>query len=303
MKKLSIVLAVLYTAALTGCLKDTPNTDFSQTFPTVEIMYSGMQFFSASSPQGQSYAMSFKQSTLTYDLIVNLNSTYPLNKDISVTLAIDDAARVAYNSANGTDYQAMPAAIYNFPVTQGTIKSGTRQVHFSLTFDSAKFKDMTDPAISYMVPITLKDASGVVIASNFQTIYPHTIGNALAGDYNWDFSRWDGADSTTGKFRTDLSFTGDVTSFIPDNPTQVEVQAGYYIGPRYVITFSNNGGVLSNFAVKLNQTDVNKMADGGVTVAVAPQIITADPVKGIYKFVWTASTGSGPRYVVDTYYK
>jgi hypothetical protein len=130
--------------------------------------------------------------------------------------------------------------------------------------------------------------------------------NPLAGAYLWDFKRWDWTDSTTVAL-SGLSFFGESTVFSPDDPTTIEVPSGYFIQPRYVLSFDNHGGGLAgldNFRVKLNDDDVAFMADNGVTVTDGPNILIADPISQTFEFQYTVLiTTQANRYIVDKYYK
>jgi hypothetical protein len=174
-----------------------------------------------------------------------------------------------------------------------TIPAGQQYAHTTVSV----YKAALDPTVSYMLPISITDASGKALSSNLNTIYYHVIGNPLAGTYTWNFTRWSSPDSTGTPDGN--SFTGKTTQFVPDNSTQIEVKSGYFIGPRYVLSFTNNNGVLSNFKVKLNADDVASMTAQGVTVTYGPVILTADPVKKRFRFYYTTLT----RAVIDEYYK
>jgi hypothetical protein len=132
-------------------------------------------------------------------------------------------------------------------------------------------------------------------------MYLHTVGNPIAGSYNWDFLRYNNND-TTGPLNG-LSFTGNSTVFAPDNGTQVEVSSGYYNQPRYVIDFTNNGGVLSNFSVSFNSSDISGWTAAGISITTQPQVIVADPVNGNYEFFYQVSSGGNPRSIIDRFYK
>lgn len=300
MKKVKIFSIIVFALSATGCLKDKPNVDFSNIAPIAEISTSSINPTKNGPSSGLDY---FNQATLpyigsdtTFDVTfdVNITGEYPPTKDITVNLAVDDAKRVAYNAKLDPANQFLPAADsnYSFAVKTAVIKAGTRLAKFTVTF----YPQTLDPIKSYMLPITLTDASGLTISGNLSTIYLHIIGNPLAGVYNWDFTRWSNATQTGPPDGN--SFT-DVNTFVPDNSTQIEVSSGYYIGPHYVLTFTNTGGVLSNFKVILNAKDVATMADGGVIIANGPNILKADPVKGEFIFQYTTAT----RYVIDRYYK
>jgi hypothetical protein len=153
-----------------------------------------------------------------------------------------------------------------------------------------------------MFPISITAGGGATISGNFGTIYYHVIGNPIAGGYSWDWTRWNNNDGSGSP--TSSSFVGNPTVFSPDNPTQVEVPSGYYLNARYVITFTNNAGTLSNFQVTLNPDDVkSQLTAGGITVTEGPTILTADPVNHVYQFHYSVFNGSAYRYLIDKYYK
>jgi hypothetical protein len=129
-----------------------------------------------------------------------------------------------------------------------------------------------------------------------------SVNNPLAGPYLWNFHRWDAPDSASG-FRADLSFDGQSTVFSSISGSQIEVASGYYIQPRYEMTFNNNGGVLTNFQVTLNADDLALMAGAGAVVTAGPTIVWADPIMKNFEFVYTVTSGSvAYRYIMDNYY-
>ena len=173
MKKILAVVFGFGFLSMAGCLKDTPNNDFSTIGTIIEIPYSGLEYFASD-------ALNFTADTITLDFVVNVASVYPLNSDVTVTLGIDDAKRTAYNATSAVQYEAMPAAAYSFPVTTAVIKAGTRQATFSITF----YKSEVDASKNLMLPISLTDAQGNTISGNFGTKYYHAIGNCVAGSYS-----------------------------------------------------------------------------------------------------------------------
>lgn len=172
MKKIVSVLLGFGFLSMTGCLKDTPNNDFSNLGTIIEIPYSGLEYFAQD-------ALNFTDDVITLDFSVNVASVYPLNTDLTVTLAVDDAKRIAYNATSDVQYEPMPAAAYSFPVTTAVIKAGTRLANFSITFNKAE----VDASKNLMLPISLTDAQGNTISGNFATKYYHAIGNCVAGSY------------------------------------------------------------------------------------------------------------------------
>jgi hypothetical protein len=236
----------------------------------------------------------------TVQFYVNLASNNTLNQDINVTIGVDAARLDAYNADvnNINKYQILPDSTYTILKTSGTIQAGQRIDSFQIAF----FKDKIDPVTNYMLPVAITDGDGILLSSNQSVIWFHAIGNPLAGPWLWDFTRWPCIDSTA--CAPDIYFTGEPTSFSPDDATTIEVASGYFIQPRYVLTFDNNGGVLTNFQVSLNPDDVEAMALAGVTVIDGPNILIADPIAQVFRFQYTVlNTTPANRYIVDTYYK
>src|SRR6266498_2716390 len=226
MRNLIMIILALLSISLTGCLKDDPNVDFSKLNTVVEMPYSGKAFFSGD-------ALNFTSDTITLPFTVNIASAYPLSKDLSVTVGLDESLVADYNAYDpSVHYEVMPANAYSFSESTFTIPAGSRLDTLYVTF----YKPALDPAVSYMLPITIKDASGETISGNLGTHYYHAIGNPLAGTYNWDFTRWPNQDASGSP---DIAWT-DVTVIAPVSPTQFEVASGYYTGTaRYEVTFTN----------------------------------------------------------------
>jgi hypothetical protein len=286
-------------AGMTSCVKNrnSLNTDFSGLQPLVELR---------TPPGNRAGLLNFAAATLNFAgdpdttlFYVNLASVEPLNKDLTVNVDIDPAAITAYNAVPGNvQFEQFPDSTYSFTEKQLTITAGQHVAPVHVVF----FPSKIDPTHSYMLPLSIKDAQGINISANFGTIYLHVIGNPLAGTYNWDFYRWNSPDTTTPGSLSGLSFKGGSTQFLPDNPTTIEVTSGYFIEPRYVLSFDDPGTGLSgltNFKVHLNPDDVAVMTANGVTVTNGPNILIADPVNRHFKFQYTTTS----RYIIDEYYQ
>ncbi len=287
MKKLLILISVV-SVALTGCLKDTPPNDFSTVKPIVEMPYSGFEY-------NASDALNLTSDPQDVAFTVNLASVYPLQTDIPITVGYDAKALALYNSKQPAtaQFEKFPDSTYSFTVTKGIIKAGKRLDTFHVTFFTSKI----DLSKNYLLPISILDAGGQTISGNFGTHYFHVIGNPLAGSYNWDFTRYN--TPTKGVGLSSLSFTGGSTSFKPDDANTVEVNSGYFTQPRYVITFDNNGGVLSNFQVAFNPDDLAGLIANGIVIVTAPHFTIVDPVNKIFQIEYQTAS----RYIIDKYYK
>jgi len=294
------------TLSLFSCLKDKPNVDFastngtyiaeittSNTSPTPNEPASGLAYIADANlawPSGDTVAD-------TVWFTVNIASDYPPTKDIPITLTVDQTALSNYiSNPSNVQFQLFPDSTITIPTLTGTVKAGNQ--NRLDTFYVIFYPWKVSPSASYMLPLTITQAPGCTISGNLGTIYFNVVGNPIAGNYVWNWTRWNNTDSTgaTSGGGSNLSAT-----FIPISPTEISVNSGYYIQPRYQVSFTNTGGVLSDFTVVLNPADVATMAGNGVTVTTSPVVIVADPVNGNYEFFYQVLTGGGPRTVIDRY--
>ncbi|HUZ60591.1 MAG TPA: DUF1735 domain-containing protein [Hanamia sp.] len=287
----SIAISLFFTS----CIKNYRDgeTNFSNLQPTVSIVEGGLAQFGS-----QALLFPGTDDADTAYFRVNYAATNVAPANETVTLGVDTAALDNYNgSGAGLTYVLLPDSCYSIP-TSATVEAGQS---YSAQVPVIVYPDKINPTINYMLPISIINAGKTNISGNFGTIYYHFIGNPIAGSYNWDWTRWNASD-TTGAPTT--SFTDEPTVFAPDDPTTVEVPSGYFYQARYIITFTNTGGVLSNFSVTLNAGDMAAYwPANGITLTAGPTILEADPIHGIYRFTYTVSTGSGPRIFIDQYYK
>ena len=184
--RISIYSTIITMLALTSCLKkDAMNIDPDNTTSNiVELQFidggsgttinSGMQYFSGGALV---YPSSHVRDTADYNISIAGKSA--LSKDLTVSIAVDPS-KVLDNLANDSiKYVLMPDSLYKIVSTTATIKAGERIAHMQIIF----FPSKVDPAVSYMLPVVLKDAQDQTISTNYSTIYFHFIGNPLAGSY------------------------------------------------------------------------------------------------------------------------
>ena len=289
------LLSMLVAVISQSCVKSVSGrTDFENLAPTTLISDGGMANFSAN-------AILFPPTDAIDTALFHVEyaSTSTAPQDEVITIGIDLDALAAYNAQGGDQYAVFPDSIYSFTTTSVTVKKGN---NYTDGIPLIMYPSKIDLLQNYMLPISIKTTpAGSTISSNYKTIFWHLVGNPIAGIYSWDWTRWNNADGSGAP--TGSSFVGQSTVLAPDNGTTVEVPSGYYNGPRYVITFTNNAGVLSNFAVTLNPADLTTWPSVGISLTSGPNIIKADPVNGIYEFQYSVSSGGNPRYLIDKYYK
>jgi Domain of unknown function (DUF1735) len=187
-KKYILPLLIIGVISLSSCIKERNDgaTDFSNVnlAPFVQIYEGGLSQFS-------SQALLFPAANVSDTAYFRLNyaAKNAAPNDIVVTLAYDDNALVTYNSANPspTPYLKMPDSISSFATTKVTIKAGQS---YSDPIPFVVYPNKVDPSVSYMFPISIKDASGNAISGNLGTIYYHLIGNPLAGSYTTTGKRY-----------------------------------------------------------------------------------------------------------------
>jgi hypothetical protein len=238
----NIVATVLVASLLffTSCVKDrnAGAPDFTKLTPIMQIVEGGL-----TAKGFGNAALLFPGGDLsdTAYFRVNYAATTVAPNDISVTLAIDDAARLKYNTDNpSSQYEKMPDSLFKFTQTQVTIKAGQS---YSDLVKLTVYPSKINVSKSYMIPITITAASGVNISGNFGTIYYHVIGNPLAGTYVVTGIRYNyngGPSGSSGVFNGNPAnippgYTG--TTAIPTPKVAAPVD-----GNTVAIDFANLGG-------------------------------------------------------------
>lgn len=293
MKKILILFSAFIALTLTACLKSASTyDDFSKINPVAELPLSGKANIGAD-------AVTLPGDTITIPFAINIATANATTAAHTITVAPDFTQVTSYNAAYpAVVYLPMPAAAFVFPSQTVTIPAGKTEAIVKVVF----YKHLLDVSKSYMLPLSITSAPGLIVSGNFGTHFYHFIGNPLAGSYNHDYSRYNNTDATGPKHGT--SFVGKTSIFSPVNPNQIEVTSAYYTGTvRYEVTFDSNAGIYTNFKVSLNADDVkNIFTPAGIAVTAAPTIV-ADPVKGVYTLSYQVQNSSGFRFLVDKFYK
>jgi len=277
MKKLLAIILIV-SVTFTSCLKDTPAVDFSNVGSLMEIQFhdvngnehGGLESFGN---DGLSFASAAPD---TMYFVTNFASPTTQNQTVTVTVGVNDAARVAYNATSAIQFTPMPSNCYKLINTTATLTPGNRLDTFYVVFYPANM----DPTQTYMLPCGIVSATAggknINISANFGNIYWHVIGNVLAGTYNVAGTRY----NYTGLYLSNNGFTA--SSSIPfagyvstaaspspesasvNSPTEITLpyanlgSSGYY----YIIDFTGStpssvnvspGGLLasnvSNFTI------------------------------------------------------
>lgn len=273
-------IAALALIVISSCTKSLPGrTDFTQTSDFVILQNGGLTNFAST-------AYNRGSDTVYLTVRVDLASATNPAGSTTVNLVLDNAAIATYNVANPQPgYVALPAGNFKLLSTSLTIPAGQ---HYAETTLQVYTKNL-DPAVSYMTPISIVDASGKNLSSNLNTAYFHTIGNPLAGPYAWSYRRWSGTTDTTTA--NNGGGSDQIVGISPLGPTSLAFPEGYldvFVDPNAVMTlnFINNAGVLSNFTGFLAQKYQDEITD---PAGFGGAIVTSSALVG-FKLVGNAST-------------
>jgi hypothetical protein len=298
--------AMLMLASCTKSVKD--YTDFTKTTPSVVLLNGGLTNYSSD-------AYNRGSDTVNLTVTVNLASVTGLSSPLSVTVGVDNAALTAYNASNPqAGFVALPAANFKLLSTALTIPAGQ---HYATTTLQVYTQGL-DPAVSYMTPISILDAGGKPLSSNLNTAYFHTIGNPLAGPYQWTYQRWSGTTDTTTA-NNGGGFV-KIVGVSPLGPTDLGFPESYlntFVDGSLVMTldFTNSAGVLSNFTGFLDskyQTEITDPAGFGGSITTSSSLVgyslvgnSSTKYAGSTFRYYTAikNSSGGIRTLIDTFVK
>ncbi len=225
-------------------------------------------------------AISYNGDTTVVDFSVVL---YPstIKENLTVSIGINDAARVAYNNSGATLlYDSLPDSCYSLSMQSAVIKSGSISVLFSVSF----YHYRINPQISYMLPVTITDAQGLAITDTINTIYFHVNGNFLSDSTGYSIrgtkTEYIG-DSTTGSI-LDIIQSPGVKFFAAIEP---EVSAVDYAdlgaeGWQYLVTVDPTADTLISVAPNSIILGTNGVLPGSFVMDTA----TYDAAAGVFHF-------------------
>ena len=311
-KNLTAIMLVSAVVFFSSCVKNRNDgaVDFSQLTPIMQIPEGGLKNFAASALL---FDASHASDTATFR--VNYAATTVAPADIVVTLAVNDAARLAYNAANPTgQYEKMPDSLFKFTQTSVTIKAGQS---YSDIVKLAVYPNKIDQSKSYMVPISITNASGVNISGNYGTIYYHVIGNPLAGKYDLIGTRYNysgqvtyaGPVGASANIPAGFVSTTNLTALSPKTASPIDAQTvtmsfsnlgfgtGFEYG--YLITGNPTFSAITydfNTAVLSVNSNINKYIVAGSYVPPSP---TQKPAFRLITHYNNALGGAGNDRIID----
>jgi len=190
-----IIIATVFMGSLNSCLKDNSQPDFTQNKPIIELPIGS----SAGNGGGNSIAAAFTIDEVPSDYFIYVNYAAPEanDKDVVVTLSVDEAALDKFNQVNEKTYTLIPATSYTFSSNKVTIPAGQRKVKFPVKINTISL----DPTKTYALPISITDGGGFTVSGNFGTLV------SVISLKN----KWDGVYTVTGTMldQVNSALTGD----------------------------------------------------------------------------------------------
>lgn len=287
-KNLIVVLAGAFLFA--GCFKDVVHNDADTT--AYFAIANGGTANLASAPLD----LTIPDSTILY-VNPGIYSPITLTTDVSVKIAINDAARVAYNQQNGTNYELLPDSLFLLADSSGLVTAGARSVNIPLTIYTGK-ANLTK---SYMLPISLTDAQGHPISTDLSTIYYNQLGSPIAGRYAITGVRTDYVGAMASGVISDTvdlsALPVQVTTTVSDSVVAVGYSDLGIVGWQYIVTFN---AVTKTVSIAPNAIMINNET-GFMNDSFKIDIQDYNPVTRVMHFKTEYNDASGNARVVDEY--
>jgi len=275
---------------MTGCFKDSVHND-ANTTAVVAIYHGGVSNI-ANAPLSLA-----TPDSLVFYMNAGIASQYTANRDVVLSINVNDAARIAYNESHDIQYEALPDSLYKFTDDSITLTAGTRSVNFPILIYSGK-ADLTK---NYMLPVAIKDAQGLNISADSGVIYLSQIGSPIAGRYTVSGTRTNyvgpisaGIVETVTDLSTMATKTTATQSFT--NVTIDYADLGI-AGWQYEITYNPVGKTVS-----IAPNDIIMGAGTGVLEgSFIVDIQAYDPVTKVLHFKTEYTNQAGNARVIDEY--
>ena len=190
-KLTALSIIALAVTSLSSCLKDPRFVNYAGSIPFVELPLAASN--GAFTPE----AYTIVATPIPLPLVVNYAAAKPRTSPLTVTLKVDQAALTAYNTANGTSYTLLPAADYSIASLSVTIPAGQNTATLPIVINISQ----VDPNGSFILPISISDASGVAISSSATILYNVQAKNVYDGIWTVTGTMTDNGSTTiVGKY-------------------------------------------------------------------------------------------------------
>ncbi|MFN8206649.1 MAG: DUF1735 domain-containing protein [Bacteroidales bacterium] len=257
-----LAITMVVVLGLSSCLKDDEHYwDYSNAKAVIEL------------PEPANASTGYVARALdvvpSVDFIVKVNLASPntVGKDITVTLALDEAKLQAFNDAlyeeeedSSLLFNILPDSTYSVPSWTVTIPAGERMVDFKITM----YADKIDLSSLYILPIKIASVpEGYTIPSNFgSTLFRILVKNYLDGIYDSEGSFNHPASGGEDWLQDD---TYDRYFSFPSDGPEADLKIGYTVSANAISCWAGDVGydmvltVLDDHMTDLGYTDYNKV--------------------------------------------
>src|SRR6185436_17764947 len=158
------ILAGAASMMLVSCLKDTPTTDYSDSSIKPVVIIPNGNFPSTNEAAIVTFEVS--ATPVEIKLYARVSWSKPLGKAVEVTFEKKPSLIADFNAKFGTNYAELNSDAYSIPTYKVTIPADQNEAYIPIKI----FTDKVSLTQENMLAITMTDASGEVIASNFKNI-------------------------------------------------------------------------------------------------------------------------------------
>ena len=162
--RFKIGVTVALAVSLTACLKDDEHfVDIQGSGYIAEIPYAANRSIIRTTD-----SLSKTSATAyVFPIDVNIASPNPPTTSVPITVAVDQAALTAYNTANKTTYQLPPATAFQLTNPSITVASGSRIATVNISITPNQIPTTGGP---YVIPISILTVpANVTISANYHT--------------------------------------------------------------------------------------------------------------------------------------
>lgn len=183
--RIRLLLAMLVTPIaaglfLTSCLEDDGYTDIIDGVNGNNVILSF--YGNVGTTSTQSVQLTAGKDTVDYELNISATSSHSINKDVTVTVSIDETVVAQVNaSIESADekFTLLPDSVYDLLSTSITVPKDTTEAPFYVRIYQYKM----DKSKNYLLPVKINGTDGAIVADNLGTAKLAFIGNVLAGPY------------------------------------------------------------------------------------------------------------------------
>jgi len=192
-----IALFILIGFSFNACLNDEPITDYTEgSIKPIVLIPNGN--FPALNPIAPT-TLEVSATPANLDLYARVSWSKPLDRDVTVTFAVDPTIVTDYNAKFSTKYEALASDAYQLPSPFSVvIPAGQTEAKVSIKLFSQK----VDLSKQTMLALRIVDAGDQTVASNFRKmVFPIAVKNIYDGTYEITGTMVDAASAAlTGKF-------------------------------------------------------------------------------------------------------